>query len=208
MRKLALACVVPMVLAGCASNQQALCASNQQALHEEITALQTHSVGWVKQDWRICKDDACPKPTPKTVELSAPPMAVAAQPTRPTSPDKARTMPTAREPIVVHFEFAKAIPAGDWKHALETVERQVAPSNSLLIKAYTDDVGSARYNDRLARQRAEFVLSWLKARGVKNPMEVEARGKCCYVAPNDTDTGRAANRRAEIHYVNQKEINK
>lgn len=198
-RKLALACVVPMVLAGCASNQQ--------ALHEEITAPQTHSVGWVKQDWRICKDDACPKPTPKTVELSAPPMVVAAQP---TSPDKARTtqMTTVREPVVVHFEFAKAIPVGDWKHALETVERQVAPSDSLLIKAYTDDVGSARYNDRLARQRAEFVLSWLKARGVKNPMEVEARGKCCYVEPNDTDAGRAANRRAEIHFITPKEINK
>jgi outer membrane protein OmpA-like peptidoglycan-associated protein len=187
-----------MVLAGCASNQ---------ALHEEITAPQKHSVGWVKQDWRICKDDACPKPTPKTVELSAPPMAVAAHP---TSPDKARTtqMTTAREPVVVHFEFAKAIPVGDWKHALETIERQVTPSDSLLIKAYTDDVGSARYNDRLARQRAEFVLSWLKARGVKNPMEVEARGKCCYVEPNDTDAGRAANRRAEIHFVNTKEINR
>lgn len=198
-RKLALACVLPMVLAGCASNQQ--------ALHEEITAPQTQSVGWVKQDWRICKDNACPKPTPKTVELSVPPMAVAAQP---ISPDKARTtqMTTARGPVVVHFAFAKAIPVGDWKHALETIERQVTPSDSLLIKAYTDDVGSAQYNDRLARQRAEFVLSWLKARGVKNPIEVEARGKCCYVESNDTDAGRAANRRAEIHFVNTKEINR
>ncbi|MDR9065310.1 putative lipoprotein YiaD [Burkholderia multivorans] len=117
-------------------------------------------------------------------------------------------MTTAREPVVVHFEFAKAIPVGGWEHALEAVERQVTPSDSLLIKAYTDDVGGTRYNDRLARQRAEFVLSWLKARGVKNPMEVEARGKCCYVKPNDTDAGRAANRRAEIHFITPKETNK
>ena len=197
-RQLVLACVLPMVLAGCASNQ---------ALHEEITVPQKYSVGWVKQDWRICRDDECPKPTPKTVEFSAHPMAVTAQP---TSPDKERTtqMTTAREPVVVHFAFAKAIPVGDWKRALETIERQVTPSDSLLIKAYTDDVGSAQYNDRLARQRAEFVLSWLKARGIKNPMEVEARGKCCYVAPNDTDASRAANRRAEIHFITSKEINK
>lgn len=197
-RKFALACVLPMVLAGCASNP---------ALHEEITTPQKPSVGWVKQDWRICEEDACPKPTPKTVELSVPQMAVVVKPADPDKPSEPQVT-NKREPVVVYFAFAKAIPVGDWKHALETIERQVTPSDSLLIKAYTDDVGSAQYNDRLARQRAEFVLSWLKARGVKNPIEVEARGKCCYVESNDTDAGRAANRRAEIHFVNTKEINR
>ena len=187
-----------MVLAGCASNP---------ALHEEITTPQKPSVGWVKQDWRICEEDACPKPTPKTVELSVPQMAVVVKPADPDKPSEPQVT-NKREPVVVYFAFAKAIPVGDWKHALETIERQVTPSDSLLIKAYTDDVGSAQYNDRLARQRAEFVLSWLKARGVKNPIEVEARGKCCYVEPNDTDAGRAANRRAEIHFITPKEINK
>lgn len=117
-------------------------------------------------------------------------------------------MTTAREPVVVHFEFAKATPAGNWRRELEVIERQVAPSDSLLIKAYTDDLGGAQYNDNLARKRAEYVVSWLKAKGVKNPMEVEAKGKCCYIASNDTDTGRAANRRAEIHFITPKEINK
>jgi outer membrane protein OmpA-like peptidoglycan-associated protein len=183
-----------MVLAGCASNQQAL---------HEITAPQMRSIGWVKQDWRICNDDACPKPTPKTVELPGPQMAAGVQPANPANPDKERVTQTraVREPVVVHFEFAKAIPVGDWERAFSSIERQVAPSDTLLIHAYTDDLGSERYNDRLAQQRADFVLSQLKARGIKNPMEVKAKGKCCYVEPNDTDAGRAANRRAEVHFI-------
>lgn len=188
-------CAVTMALAGCANGQQ-------PSRQETQASPRTQSIGWVKQDWRICEDDTCPKPTPKTLGLAIP-MAVA------TRPAVSVEMPIERrEPIVVHFGFDKTVPVGDWKRALESVERKAAPSDRLLIESYTDDKGSARYNDRLARQRAEFVRSWLKARGVKNPMEVVVKGKCCYVAPNDTEAGRAANRRAEIHFITPKEINK
>ncbi|MEO1767699.1 OmpA family protein [Thiobacter aerophilum] len=193
-RALAACLVAPAFLAGCVSMSQP---------RQEDEPPQRVNVGWIKRDWRVCNEDECPKPTPKTVVITPPQAQVAIKPIEPP-----KQTVTVREPVVVHFDFAKAVPVGDWKHALETVERQVAPSDSLLIKAYTDDLGSERYNDRLARQRAAFVLSQLKALGIKNPMEVKAKGKCCYVAPNDTDAGRAANRRAEVHFITPKEINK
>ncbi|WP_126448270.1 OmpA family protein [Sulfuricystis multivorans] len=166
-------------------------------------------VGWIKKDWRLCEaDDSCSRPTPKTVALPAPaPVFVypdvvqhqpAVQETKPAIPSK---------PAIVHFKLALATPTQEGALELENVIQSIAVDAALRIEGYTDDLGSQSLNNRLARQRAEYVMSWLKARGVKNPMEVEAKGKCCYIAPNNTDVGRAANRRAEIHFVNnRKEI--
>lgn len=195
-KRILLVVLSAMGIVGCTSTPQV----------EPPSATPKHvSVGWIKKDWRLCKDDGtCPRPTPKTVEPSAPPVVAVVKPSRPDKEERTPQVATVREPAVVHFEFAKATPAGDWQRALETIEHQVAPSDRILIKAYTDDLGGAQYNDRLARKRAEYVVSWLKAKGVKNPMEVEAKGKCCYIASNDTEEGRAANRRAEIHFPSPK----
>lgn len=69
---------------------------------------------------------------------------------------------------------------------------------SLLVVGYTDDIGPKRYNDLLARKRAESVARALRELGIQ-PVQIEAKGKCCYVADNETPQGRALNRRAEIH---------
>lgn len=84
---------------------------------------------------------------------------------------------------------------------LEEALPQIRQDETIRVVGHADDIGSNAFNSRLAHRRAEFVATWLKRRGVTNPMEIEARGKCCYVAANDSDKGRAANRRAEIHFT-------
>jgi len=69
---------------------------------------------------------------------------------------------------------------------------------SLLVIGYTDDIGPDRYNQLLARKRADSVAKALRDLGIDS-VRIEAKGKCCYVADNETPQGRAQNRRAEIH---------
>lgn len=184
---------VVTVLSGCAS---------------QVT-VQTHQknerlIEWVGEHWALCDEPDCPQRTPKTVELlaQAPVMPRVSMPTK--TPERPAVPPVGQQtPVVVRFAFAKADMVGDWRLAIDAIAESVRPNDLLLIKGYTDDVGGAAYNDRLALRRAEAVADALKRRGVKNPMEIEARGKCCYVASNATEQGRAENRRAEVHFVSK-----
>lgn len=163
------------------------------------------SVGWISRDWRTCGDDgSCPRPTPKTIVPAAPIPTAGLPPT----PEKQRPTTTPeRKPVIVHFVFAQATPTAAGAAQLDGLLSQIREHDAIHIAGHTDDIGTLAVNERLAHLRAEFVTKWLKRRGVRNPMDVEARGKCCYVAANDSEEGRAANRRVEIHFTtNQKEI--
>src|SRR5438128_1153075 len=68
------------------------------------------------------------------------------------------------------------------------------------IEGHTDSSGSARYNEDLSRRRADAVKSVLLSRGVKEQqMLVLGMGEARPVADNGTATGRAHNRRVELH---------
>lgn len=58
--------------------------------------------------------------------------------------------------------------------ALQSQEMQV---QSLTITGHTDRLGDEAYNDRLALQRANTVRDYLKAAGVRAPMEVRSMGE-------------------------------
>lgn len=58
--------------------------------------------------------------------------------------------------------------------ALQSQEMQV---QSLTITGHTDRLGDEAYNDRLALQRAHTVRDYLKAAGVRAPMEVRSMGE-------------------------------
>ncbi len=154
-------------------------------------------VGWLKNEWRTCAGEECPSPTPKTVIL-VPPRPVVPAP----APKVAEKPPVERVPIVVRFEFARAKPTKDGMEALQNAASSIRPGDILHIEGHTDDRGGQGYNDRLARSRAQFVAAWLKKRDIKNPLEIEAHGKCCYVVPNDSEGQRALNRRVEIRFAN------
>ena len=67
------------------------------------------------------------------------------------------------------------------------------------IIGHTDNQGGRAYNQRLSEARAAAVLSWLVEHGVQpTRLTSEGRGMDKPVASNDTDAGRALNRRTEV----------
>jgi outer membrane protein OmpA-like peptidoglycan-associated protein len=67
------------------------------------------------------------------------------------------------------------------------------------VVGHTDNTGGDAVNDPLSRDRAEAVRNYLAARGLDPArVTVQGRGAREPVAGNDTEAGRAANRRVEI----------
>ena len=70
------------------------------------------------------------------------------------------------------------------------------------IAGHTDSVGTDSYNQTLSVQRAQAVANYLIARGVnRERIIVTGAGESRPVASNDTEAGRADNRRVEITLV-------
>lgn len=70
---------------------------------------------------------------------------------------------------------------------------------TVIITGYTDNVGSGEYNQRLSEDRAKSVGDYLTSQGISsNRIVTEGRGKLDPVASNQTEQGRAMNRRVTI----------
>ena len=69
-----------------------------------------------------------------------------------------------------------------------------------VVAGYTDNVGTEKYNYELGRLRADNVASYLRAQKKIAPsnLSVISFGESAPVADNNTDAGRAKNRRVEI----------
>lgn len=79
---------------------------------------------------------------------------------------------------------------------------QAQPGLRIEIDGYTDNVGSAAYNVVLSRQRAEAVRQYLIGRGVRpDRLVVMGFGPYKPIASNDSEAGRAANRRVEFKII-------
>lgn len=70
---------------------------------------------------------------------------------------------------------------------------------SITVRGYTDNTGSAAYNQNLSQQRANSVANYLVRSGV-TPSRIQAvgYGMSNPVASNSTEAGRAQNRRVEL----------
>jgi OOP family OmpA-OmpF porin len=72
------------------------------------------------------------------------------------------------------------------------------------IEGHTDSKGSAELNKKLSEKRAQSVVAWLVAHGVdKSHLTATGYGKERPIDTNDTDEGRANNRRVEFHILDQ-----
>lgn len=72
-------------------------------------------------------------------------------------------------------------------------------NTDVLIIGHTDGVGSATYNMGLSERRAQSAANFLGSQGIASDrLIVEGRGLTEPIADNDTDEGRALNRRVEI----------
>jgi len=75
----------------------------------------------------------------------------------------------------------------------------VFPNMNLSIEGYTDSTGAADLNMRLSMDRARAVYEFLMAQGISNArMKYQGFGPENPVAPNDTESNRARNRRVEV----------
>ena len=83
------------------------------------------------------------------------------------------------------------------------------PDTNINIYGHTDSIGSDAVNLRISSQRAEAVKNYLVANGISaSRMFTEGLGKSSPIASNDTDAGRAKNRRVEFAITaNEKMIN-
>jgi outer membrane protein OmpA-like peptidoglycan-associated protein len=79
------------------------------------------------------------------------------------------------------------------------------PKINIEINAHTDDVGSDEFNLKLSQRRAQIIVDYLVSKGV-NPKRLTAKGfgKSKPVASNETEEGRAKNRRVEMRIVEVK----
>jgi OOP family OmpA-OmpF porin len=69
----------------------------------------------------------------------------------------------------------------------------------VFVSGHSDNRGSAPHNGKLTARRAEAVRAHLVAHGVPAAMlKAKGCGSKSPVAPNETDEGRAQNRRVEI----------
>ncbi len=73
------------------------------------------------------------------------------------------------------------------------------PEYRLFISGHTDSVGDDKFNLDLSRRRAKACRDYLVVKGVPaERIEYEGYGETRPIAPNDTEAGRAKNRRVEF----------
>ncbi len=107
--------------------------------------------------------------------------------------------------VMVHFEFAKANLDPTAKIQLDNIGEQLQQNSqyNILIEGHTDYIGGNQSNQRLGTRRADTVRKYLAAHWNIDPGRVITRsvGEEEPIASNETSTGRAKNRRAEVFRV-------
>jgi OOP family OmpA-OmpF porin len=76
---------------------------------------------------------------------------------------------------------------------------QKNPNMYIRIEGHTDNIGSMKYNIDLSQKRAQAVKNYLVGKGInESRVSIVGFGYKKPIASNDTEEGRALNRRAEI----------
>jgi outer membrane protein OmpA-like peptidoglycan-associated protein len=104
----------------------------------------------------------------------------------------------------VTFAFDSANLNPQFHSVLDKVASTLAEYDKTVIEVagHTDSVGSDTYNQQLSERRANSVASYLSGHGVtRTRMVTIGAGEGHPVASNETDQGRAQNRRVEITIV-------
>ena len=130
-----------------------------------------------------------------------------------TSPDSVFTADIPLEPIEVNakvilknvfFDTKKTDLKPESITELDNVVRLMNenPNMKILIGGYTDNVGKPADNLKLSTGRALAVVNYLVQKGVNNTrLSFKGFGETNPIAENDTEHGRALNRRTELSVV-------
>lgn len=105
----------------------------------------------------------------------------------------------------LNFDFDKSVVKEKYYELLRNVKEYAEVNNlNLVIVGHTDSKGSDAYNMKLGMRRAVAVRDKLVEFGL-NPARiigVESMGEKQPIATNETEQGRAENRRIEIQFQN------
>jgi OOP family OmpA-OmpF porin len=125
--------------------------------------------------------------------------------TPPPLPEPTPAPPPVRQRIVlrgVNFDFNSSVVGAESRPVLEEAAAQLKqnPDVRVQVQGHTDAIGSPEYNQGLSVRRAEAVYRYLVNLGVDpERLTVEGFGETRPIADNDTEAGRAQNRRVELH---------
>jgi Outer membrane protein and related peptidoglycan-associated (lipo)proteins len=101
--------------------------------------------------------------------------------------------------ILFPFNSTEILPAGKTNLQQLAASLDKFPKSDILIVGHTDNVGSDAFNSDLSRRRALSAGSYLQSLGVPlSRLRTTGQGETEPVQSNDTEAGRAANRRVEI----------
>ena len=102
------------------------------------------------------------------------------------------------------FDFDKSSLKAEGQKNLDDLLAKIKGQNYDVVLAvgHTDALGSDAYNQKLSVARAESVKTYMVSQGMPaGKIKVEGRGKNQPIASNDTEEGRAKNRRVEVTLI-------
>lgn len=106
---------------------------------------------------------------------------------------------TLDDAVLFAFNKSDLTPAGQSQLDSLMDKLQSADVVSIKVIGYTDNVGSQTYNQALSERRASSVAAYLLNRGLApDKLTSEGKGESQPVADNETEEGRAKNRRVEL----------
>lgn len=108
----------------------------------------------------------------------------------------------------VYFDYNKSDIKTAERAKLDSAVKEVnaMKSGKIILRLYghTDSVGTPEYNQSLGERRAIAVKKYLVGKGIKaERIEITSYGESKPAADNDTDAGRALNRRVEVLVVEE-----
>lgn len=101
--------------------------------------------------------------------------------------------------LLFNFDASQILPTAGVNLSNLATSLNQYPNTNVLIVGHTDASGAADYNQALSERRAQSAADYLVSQGVSaSRVHTMGRGKMEPVATNDTDAGRALNRRVEV----------
>lgn len=106
--------------------------------------------------------------------------------------------------VQIEFEFSSTTIAKSSYPILDELARLLTANpdiKRMRIEGHTDNAGSESFNKTISTRRAESVRNYLVQQGKVDPsrLSFEGFGPSRPIAPNNSDAGRAKNRRVELH---------
>jgi outer membrane protein OmpA-like peptidoglycan-associated protein len=159
----------------------------------------------VEFSYRFAGERAAAPPPPVVRPVAVEPPAAPPPPAQPVAPPPPAPQVPVAELVLkgVNFETDSARLKSGSTAILDEVASTIKRSGSrkVDIRGYTDSAGKPGHNLKLSERRANAVKEYLEAHGVPpGVLTAQGFGESNPLAPNDTASGRAQNRRVTVQY--------